>query len=173
MSFFSFPNSHLCAFQFHCQHYRVQISSKSSGSSNEVRVFSKVSLQQSSTIRQVEHSTSSVKGNRRFLYNSLASSGQYLNKQEPRLSNRRIPGQRNRSTSKLQDKGLQTCRFCSTLFCSSNNKWYITCHKDSSSQSIHKYHHLVNHDDLFKHKNELSKDVRNRIKQLVQDSIAC
>ena len=38
---------------------------------------------------------------------------------------------------------------------------------------MHKNHHLVNHDDLSKHKNELSKDVCDQIKQLVQGCIAC
>ena len=38
---------------------------------------------------------------------------------------------------------------------------------------MHKNRHLVNHDDLSKHKNELSKNVRDQIKQLVQGGIAC
>ena len=53
-------------------------------------------------------------------------------------------------------------------------KWYINRHgKDSSSLSMHKNHHLVNHNDLSKHKNELSEAVRDRIKSLVQSGIAC
>ena len=53
-------------------------------------------------------------------------------------------------------------------------KWYITRHgKDSSSLSMHKNHHLVNHNDLSKHKNELSEAVCDRIKSLVQSDISC
>ena len=168
MSFYSFPNSRLCAFQFHCEHYRVRTSSKSLGSSNKVRVFSKGSLQQASTICQVEHSVSSVKGKSRSSYNSLAYSGKHL-KQGHRLPNGRISGQMNRTNSKLQDNRHAACRFCSTIFCSSEDmKWYITHHgNDSSSLSMHKNHHLVNHNYLSKHKNELSEAVRDQIKSLV------
>ena len=118
MSFYSFPNSRLCVFQFHCEHYRVRTSSKSSDSINKVRLFSKGSLKKASTICQVEHSVSSVKGKSRSSYNSLASSGKHI-KQGHRLPNGRISEQMNRATSKLQDNRHAACGFCSTIFCSS------------------------------------------------------
>ena len=162
MSFYSFPNSRLCAFQFHCEHYRVRTSSKSSGSSNKVRVFSKGNLQHASKICQVEHSVYSVKGKSRSSYSSLASSGKHL-KQGHRLPNGIISGQMNRATSKLQYNRHAAYGFCSTIFFPSEDmKWYITHHgKYSSSLSMHKNHHLVNHNDLSKHKNELSEAVRD------------